>query len=307
MPQEIAIGVMAFNEERNIGRHLDSILCQTAWDRISRIIVVASGCTDRTCEIVAEYSAREPKIELIAEEVRGGKVSGINTFLRFASEPILVLSGADMILDPQTIDEAVAPLSSAAVGVVGAHPVPVNRPDTFFGFAAHVMWRLHHDVSKSHPKMGELVAFRNAFAHLKPSTLGDEVQIEHELHAAGYTSAYAPDATIHNRGPENLRDFVKQRTRCNVANLQVMRDHGLPVSTMRVGNVVRATVAYIRSEKPRLDWLVATAALELACRAAAFVDYVILKSTARYQTWDQVDSTKTLSTEQAAPAPSPAR
>lgn len=307
MPLDIAIGVMAFNEDRNIARHLDSILRQTSWDRISRVFVVASGCTDRTCEIVSEYSAREPKIELVAEEVRGGKVSGINTFLRYASEPILVLSGADMILEPQTIEALVAPLAEDAVGVVGAHPVPDNRPDTFFGFATNLMWRLHHDVSKSHPKMGELVAFRNAFEHLKPSTLGDEVQIEYELRNKGYASAYAQEATIHNRGPENFRDFVKQRTRCNAANLQVMRDTGLVVSTMRVANLARATIAYVRDERPRLDWLAGTAALELACRAIAFVDFVILKSRSRYQMWDQIDSTKALAPEHPAAAPSPAR
>lgn len=307
MSQQIAVGVMAFNEERNIARHLDSIMSQTAWGRISRVIVVASGCTDGTCSIVAQYAAREPKIELVAEEVRGGKVSGINTFLRYASEPILVLSGADMILEPQTIEEVVAPLRDPSVGVVGAHPIPVNGRETFFGFAVNLMWRLHHEVSASHPKMGELVAFRNEFAHLKPSTLGDEVQIEHELHKAGYASAYAPEARIRNRGPENFRDFMKQRTRCNVANLQVMRDHGMPVSTMRIANLIRATASYVRDERPRIDWLLATAGLEASCRLVAFVDYVVLKSTARYQVWDQVESTKALAPDNAAPAVSPAR
>src|SRR4029077_17805022 len=78
MPLTIAIGVMAHNEEANIARLLDSILAQTALDRIARVMVVASGCTDKTCEIVEAYCSRDARITLVAEAERGGKVNAIN-------------------------------------------------------------------------------------------------------------------------------------------------------------------------------------------------------------------------------------
>ena len=67
MDRPIAIGVMAFNEEGNIARLLDSILNQTAFDKINRVLVIASGCTDQTCAIVDRYAAEHPKIQLVAE------------------------------------------------------------------------------------------------------------------------------------------------------------------------------------------------------------------------------------------------
>ena len=48
-----SIGIMAYNEEANIARTLQSVLEQTGpIVRIQEVIVVASGCTDRTVTIV---------------------------------------------------------------------------------------------------------------------------------------------------------------------------------------------------------------------------------------------------------------
>src|SRR5579863_1304036 len=211
MPSPVAIGVMAHNEEANIARLLESLASQTAADRIARVVVVASGCTDRTCEIVETFCARDARITLVAESTRSGKVAAINRFLSLAGEPILLVSGADMIYAPQTVAAITAPFDDPDIGMVGAHPIPLNRPDTFVGFAVHLLWRLHHEVSLIQPKMGELIAFRNVFRGLDPQTLADEVQVEHGIRSVGYKVAYAPDAIVYNRGPERLSEFIAQR------------------------------------------------------------------------------------------------
>ena len=52
----LSIGIMAYNEEANIGRLLQSLLNQIlTHGYLSEIIVVASGCTDRTEDIVRHY------------------------------------------------------------------------------------------------------------------------------------------------------------------------------------------------------------------------------------------------------------
>src|SRR5579864_3985776 len=86
MSVSLAIGIMAYNEERNIGALLDSVFAQTASEKIARIVVVASGCTDRTCEIVSRYSQGDPRVVLIEEPDRAGKTAAINKFLLSATE-----------------------------------------------------------------------------------------------------------------------------------------------------------------------------------------------------------------------------
>src|SRR5581483_4256735 len=78
-----SIGIMAYNEEANIGRTLQSVLAQTGPSIIiNEVIVVASGCTDRTIPIVTEMATQEVRIRLFVQEKREGKASAINLFLK---------------------------------------------------------------------------------------------------------------------------------------------------------------------------------------------------------------------------------
>lgn len=297
-PGSVAIGVMAYNEEANIGHLLTSLLHQTADERISRIVVVASGCTDRTCAIVRDYAARDSRIQLVAEDERRGKAVAVNTFFRLAGEPVLVVSPADIICEPDALEKLTDPFADERVGMVGSHPVPLNSSDHFVGFAVNLMWRLHHEVSLEAPKMGELIAFRNVFLQLDPSRLSDEVGAEYGIRAIGYRTVYAPGAIVHNRGPEKVAEFTAQRSRCYAANLQMQRDYRFPVATNSVTSVMRAAWRILRAEKPRLDWFVAAAALEIYCRFAGTFEYFSRRKKP-VQAWTPQPTTKVLVDDEA--------
>jgi biofilm PGA synthesis N-glycosyltransferase PgaC len=211
MSAATAIGIMAYNEERNIGSLLESILSQAQGDNISRVVVVASGCTDRTCEIVSEFTQRDSRVTLIEEPNRAGKTAAVNRFLLTASEEILTVSSADLIFQPQTILELLRPFADPEIGMVGAHAVPRNANDNFFGYASNLMWTLHHEISLRDPKMGELIAFRNVFRRLNPAAISDELSVYQLMRSAGYKVAYAPAAIVYNKGPGTLSDFISPR------------------------------------------------------------------------------------------------
>src|ERR1700687_5280013 len=120
----IAIGVMAYNEEGNIGNLLTGMLHQSVDRQIERIVVMASGCTDRTCEIVAEYAKTDARIELVAEAERKGKVHAINRFLTMVRQPLCIITSADLGFNPTTVERITEPFADPGVGVVGAHAVP---------------------------------------------------------------------------------------------------------------------------------------------------------------------------------------
>ena len=290
--QPIAVGVMAYNEEDNIGHLLESLVHQSIAPRITSIVVMASGCTDRTCEIVAEWAKREPRIRLVAEAERNGKVAAINRFIKLASEPLCIITSADLAFHPKAVDRITEPFADPFVGVVGAHVVPVNTPDNFVGFTVNLMWSLHHDISLDKLKIGELCAFRNVIPALDPKTLNDEMSILYEIEKRGYRAAYAPDALIENCGPGNLRDFIKQRTRWIVANLSVEHEYKMSVSTRKSVAVLRATLAYVRQDWHRIHWFVAAAGVELWARLRARVEYSALRRHRKFQVWDRIATTK---------------
>jgi len=290
--QAIAIGVMAYNEEDNIGHLLESLVRQSVDSRITSIVVMASGCTDRTCDIAAKWARRDPRVRLVAEAKRNGKVFAINAFMKLVREPLCIITSADVSFNPTTVERITRPFEDPQVGVVGARVVPVNTPDSFVGFTVNLMWSLHHDLALVSPKMGEMCAFRNIISGLDPNTLYDEMSVLYEIEKRGYRAAYAPDALIENCGPGNLSDFVKQRTRWIVANLSVERDYRMYVATMRPSAVLRATLAYVRQDWRRLHWFAAAACVEAWARLRARFEYSALRRHRKFQVWDRIPTTK---------------
>ncbi len=60
-----SVGIMAYNEEANIGRTIRAVLQQQGPSvRIEEVIVVASGCTDRTVPTVTEIALQETRVRL---------------------------------------------------------------------------------------------------------------------------------------------------------------------------------------------------------------------------------------------------
>jgi cellulose synthase/poly-beta-1,6-N-acetylglucosamine synthase-like glycosyltransferase len=287
------VGIMAYNEEANIGRLLAALLSQkTRVASLDEIIVVASGCTDRTEEIVQEFAARDGRVRLLTQARKEGKASAVNLLLRHTECEVIILESADTLPLPETIEEIVLPLEDPAVGMVGGHPVPTNSRSTFMGYAAHLVWELHHKIALRHPKMGEIIAFRNVFHRIPHDTAVDEASIEPLIVGQGFQLCYAPRAVVYNRGPERAAEFVKQRRRVFAGHLYVKDTLGYQVSTM---SSVRSAWALLRSA--RLDWRYllwapGVVALEAYVRLLATYDYVFRKR--KPYNWSMATSTKQL-------------
>jgi len=289
-----SVGVMAYNEEKNISRLLEALLSQKLRDvEISEIIVVASGCTDRTEEIVRDFSENDHRIRLLWQEKREGKASAVNLWLKSASAEILILESADTIPEKDTLEKLVQPLRDPKVGMTGAHPVPTNDPKTFMGFAAHLLWNLHHHISLKNPKMGEMVAFRKVISEIPQDTAVDEASIEVTVKKLGYQVKYAPEVIVRNRGPENVRDFLKQRRRIQAGHLELQKKEGYKVSTTNPGKILAALFRNFS-----LDWrfviftpLVIT--LEIWGRILGWYDWRFKKK--KHSIWEIAESTKKLS------------
>src|SRR5262249_44471581 len=157
-----SVGIMAYNEEANISHTIRAVLEQQGPSmRLEEIIVVASGCTDRTVAIVREVALKEPRVRLCIQEKREGKASAINLFLKQAISPVVVLIGADVLPTISTLECLCAPFKDPKIGMVGGRPIPVNNPATFMGHVIHLLWHLHDQLARTSPKLGEVIAFRN--------------------------------------------------------------------------------------------------------------------------------------------------
>jgi biofilm PGA synthesis N-glycosyltransferase PgaC len=290
-----SIGIMAYNEEANIARTLRAVLAQNGPSvHLQEIIVVASGCTDRTEAIVAEMARNEPRIHLCVQEKREGKASAINLFLKQARSPLLILLGADVLPARQAFEHLCAPFDDPSVGMVGGRPVPLNDPMTFMGHTVHLLWRLHDSLARRQPKLGEIIAFRHVIPGIATSSAVDEVSIQALIEQLGYTLIYQPECIVYNKGPLTVRDFLKQRRRIYAGHLTVRKQQQYEAATMRVSPIFRQLFAcrHFALRSPRqIAWTLGAILLEACARAQGFYDFWRRRE---HHIWQMAPSTKDL-------------
>lgn len=296
----VSVGVMAYNEERNMGRLLEALTTQRIETvEIAEIYVVSSGSTDRTDQIVHEWEARDPRVRLIRQASREGKSSAINLFLAEAQADVFVLESGDTVPESDCVERLVAPFADDSVGMTGARPVPVDDESTFMGFVVHMLWRLHHKMALKSPKLGEMVAFRSFVREIPPESAVDEASIEAIVVSRGKSLRYAPDAVVRNKGASSVSDFIKQRRRIYAGHIWLSKVQSYEVATKNVGGILSVLFEDLRYTPRVLLWTAGGVFLEFVGRLLGVYDFHVLKRNP--YTWDVSESTKELSELDSAP------
>ncbi|XHH08735.1 MAG: glycosyltransferase [Candidatus Bathyarchaeia archaeon] len=282
-----AIGVCAFNEEHNIRRLLEHLAVEPLPDDC-RILVVCSGCTDGTTDVVKEFQSRDERIQPIVEETRSGKANALNKIFQEAKKfDVLVLVNADALPEPESIHKLLGALASSDAGVFFAQPVPFESSGLSYRIVK-VIWRLHHLISlKSSPKLsGELCAIRTVTLQPIPEEIAtDEPYIEHVIRQQGYKIGYLPEAIVRIRCPTNLSDLLKQRKRIWIGHMQLKKSTGFDVSTSNFKNILYALPDLSASE-------VFFAFLGGIIEAIAYSQARLAKNKAVPYMWEPIKSTK---------------
>ncbi|MBE2200483.1 MAG: glycosyltransferase [Anaerolinea sp.] len=287
------VGIFAHNEEANIGSLLLNMREQRLQTvEIREIIVVSSGSTDHTDEIVHKYAAQDPRVKLLVQEQREGKASAINLFLRQMTERVLVICSADLQPQPDTIEKLLAPFADPEMGMTSSRPVPVNDPNTFMGFAAHLLWGLHHEINASGGfKAGEMIAFIKIFERIPYKTSVDEASIEPVIRGQGYKVRYIADALVLNKGPETVDDFLRQRRRIYSGHLDIKQLLGYSVSTMSGGHVLKMLLRHMDWRPKQFVWTWGVVLLEVYGRYLGWRDF---KNRKDHTVWEIATTTKEL-------------
>jgi hypothetical protein len=159
------------------------------------------------------------------------------------------------------------------------------------GFAAHLLWDLHHQVNLRSFKAGELIAFRKVFERIPYHTSVDEANIEPVIRGQGYEARYVPTAVVYNKGPLTVRDFLRQRRRIFSGHLALRNELGYTVSTMSGWRILRILLPNLDWRPRPFLWTWAVAALEVYGRFLGRRDY---KKRRDQSVWEIAKTTKDL-------------
>ncbi|PIY79262.1 MAG: hypothetical protein COY81_03560 [Candidatus Pacebacteria bacterium CG_4_10_14_0_8_um_filter_43_12] len=136
----LSIGIPAHNEEKNISSLLCSILSQKHSSYvIKNIYVLCDGCTDKTAEIVSEFSKENRKIILTNDGKRKGKAQRLNEIYSKNESELLLTIDADVIFETTNALEILVQsmIQDKQLLLVGPRYVPVQSTTLMGRFAEY--------------------------------------------------------------------------------------------------------------------------------------------------------------------------
>lgn len=287
----VSICVPAYNEESNMRDILVALINQkTRRIFINKIIIICSGCTDDTEQIVRKYSDLDKRVVLLTEKIRRGKSAAINEFLKIVDDPVVVVESADTIPHRNTIENLCRPfLIDKSIGMTGGAPMPVNDPDTFLGYIIHTWWWFHRNI----PRFGEIVAFRNIIGQISSDTAVDEAFIQARIIQKKYKAVHIDTAVVRNKGPETVRDLLKQRRRIFNGHARLFIDQKVKINNMTSSSFKLLLFKLELKNLKHLVWLLGGISIEVYARFLGFYDGTLKKVNPFI--WDTATSTKNLS------------
>lgn len=241
----LTIGIAAYNEERRIGGAIRALLAQALPPgvRVDEVLVVASGCTDRTTAVVRGLAAEDPRIRLIEETVRLGKSSALGEIFAQATGDALLLMNGDARPEPGAVAALITEAAKAASGPVAvmARPVPPQEPGNLLTVGLAVLWGVHHrfhartlaDGHGTHLSDELLLLEGRPRPPMGPGIINDGAFLGAWLREHGGTLLYAPGARVTLSVPATFREHVRQRRRIHSGHQQVVRLTGVAPSTLQ--------------------------------------------------------------------------
>lgn len=217
----VTIGIPAFNEEKNIGTLLQSVLNQTQSKyRVDKIIVVSDGSTDRT-EIIVK-NIKSHSIKLIDGLERKGKPNRLNQIIESINSDILAILDADILIkDNFFLERLIKPILEYGVDLTSA-AIEELEPKTLIQKILKSSMVLKKNIFENFREgynlytcHGRARAFsRRLYKSINfKDTVADDAFSYLFCKTNNYKYFFAGEAKVFYKLPETLEDHEKQSTR----------------------------------------------------------------------------------------------
>ena len=155
--------VAAYNAETTLPAKLASLIALDYPADKLHVLVYSDGSSDRTDEIVAAWSARDPRVQLIAGQSRHGKPTALNAMAERARGEVLLLTDARQPVEAGALRAMLALLADPSVGCVTGN----LRLEGAAG--SGVYWRYENWIRRSEARFRSVVGMTGPLSAIRRS------------------------------------------------------------------------------------------------------------------------------------------
>ena len=225
----VTIVIPTYNEATLIRRRLEDIAGYDYDPNKIEVIVVDSGSTDGTADVVEKVRSEGllAKLILIRENARRGKAAADNLALARAGGEIMIITDAPTLFAPEAVRRLVTNFADPSVGAVtGDFYVPdqstaSQREEGLFWALRNRLRRLEADLDSTPFLSGEMCCFRRSLLDsVDEDSMADDMNISLRLRQAGYRTVVDPIAGFSEPRSASFQELNESKSRRAVGGIQ---------------------------------------------------------------------------------------
>jgi cellulose synthase/poly-beta-1,6-N-acetylglucosamine synthase-like glycosyltransferase len=164
----VSVIVTAFNEEESIRDKIENTLSIDYPKRKLEIIVASDGSTDRTDDIVREYT--HTGLKLYRQEGRLGKTATQNGAVEQANGEIILFSDATTVFPTDILQRILPNFADSTVGCVAGRLIYVDSVGSAVGRGVSSYWNYETSLRESESKACSLIGVSGCLYAVRKST-----------------------------------------------------------------------------------------------------------------------------------------
>ncbi len=226
-PLPLTIAIPARNEEKNLGRCVESLLSQEYPGL--KVIIVDDHSSDRTWEVARKLSRKYRNVRCV-KAGKKGKANALNQALSMADTPLFGFIDADTWLEGKFLADMASEIGGRVASVV-----TYVKPHSNSRFLEKIQDVEYFLTSLMRAFLSRIDVFNltPAFALYKtdvlrkaggfdPTTLTEDLEMGMRLLSLGYRIKFFEHGLARTVVPSSISGFVRQRIRWNSGFLKVM-------------------------------------------------------------------------------------
>lgn len=214
----VTVLITAYNEERDIRAKLENSL-QISYPRDKFEILVASdGSTDKTDELVGEFSAQD--VKLFRQEGRVGKTITQNNAVEKSNGEIILFSDATTMYNRDVLQEMMPNFADETVGCVAGKLIYVDSSESGVGKGAKSYWNYETFIKENESRACSLIGASGCLYAVRKSAYKpmyaeacSDFLIATILYEQGLRTIYEPNAVCTEETNKKSDKEMRMRVR----------------------------------------------------------------------------------------------